>query len=150
MKCSKAHKHISHYIDGELTGRDIKTVEDHIKVCPTCRKEFEESKELHYLFANADKFKAPYGFHTRVMANTSSGKIRKSSKIPVPVRLAETVVVIMVIALGLLSGSFLIKGYMPDRAKDVMASLSLDVFDPAPPDSLGGAYLAMTEVKNEK
>ena len=56
----------------------------------------------------------------------------------------------MVIALGVLSGSLLIKDYMPDKARQVMASLSLDVFDSAPPDSLGGAYLAMTEVRDEK
>lgn len=150
MKCSKAHKLISPYLDGELTERDMKTLEDHMMFCDKCRKEYEEGKELHNLFANADKFKAPYGFHTRVMANISSGKIRESSTIPFFARLAEAVVVIVVIALGVLSGSVLIKDYMPDKARDVMASLSLDVFDPAPPDSLGGAYLAMTEVKNEK
>ncbi len=150
MKCSKAHKLISPYIDGELTGRDMTTLGDHMEVCDKCRKEFEEVREIHNLFANADKFKAPYGFHTRVMANISSGKIRDNSNIPVLAGLAEAVLVIVVIALGLLSGSFLIKGYMPDKAKYVMASLSLDVFDPAPPNSLAGAYLAMTEVKNEK
>ncbi len=150
MKCSKAHKLISPYIDGELTGRDIKTLEDHMKVCHKCRKEFEEGKEIHNLFTSADKFKVPYGFHTRVMANISSGKMKESPKISVTVRLAEAVVVIVVIALGVLSGSSLIKGFMPDKAREVMASLSLDVFDPAPPNSLAGAYLAMTEVKNEK
>lgn len=150
MKCSKAHKLVSPYIDGELIERNRKPLEDHIKVCHKCRKEFEEGKELHNLFANADKFKAPYGFHTRVMANISSGKIRRSSRIPVFARLAEAVVVIVVIALGVLSGSLLIKDYMPDKARQVMAALSLDVFDLAPPDSLGGAYLAMTEVRDEK
>ncbi len=150
MKCSKAHKLISPYFDGELTERDLKTLEDHIKVCQKCRKELEEIKEIHNLFINANKSKAPYGFHTRVMANISSEKIKKSTQIPVLARLAESVLVIAVIALGVLSGSFLIKGYMPDKAREVMASLSLDVFEPAPPDSLGGAYLAMTEVKNEK
>jgi anti-sigma factor RsiW len=150
MKCSKAHKLISSYIDGELPERDMKTLEGHMKDCHECREELEESKELHDLFANADKFKAPYGFHTRVMANISSGKIRGSSRIPVFLRLAEGFMIIVVIALGVLSGSFLIKGYMPDKAREVMASLSLDVFDPAPPGSMGGAYLAMTEVRDEK
>jgi len=150
MKCSKAHKLISPYVDGELAERDMKTLEDHMKVCHKCRKEFEEGKELHNLLANADRFKAPYGFHTRVMANISSDKARGFSGIPVFARLAEAVVIIVVIALGVLSGSFLIKGYMPDKAKDVMASLSLDVFDPVPPGSLGGVYLAMTEVRDEK
>jgi anti-sigma factor RsiW len=150
MECSKAHKLISPYIDGELQERNMKTLEDHMKICDKCRAEFEEGKELHNLFANADKFKAPYGFHTRVMANISSGKIRGSSRIPVFVRLAEGFVIIVVIALGVLSGSLLTKGYMPDKARDVMASLSLDVFDSAPPGSLGGVYLAMTEVRDEK
>ena len=100
MKCSKAHKLISPYIDGELMERDIKTLEDHMKVCHRCRAEFEEGKELRNLFANADKYKASYGFHTRVMANISSGKIRESSGIPVLARLSEAVLVIVVIAIA--------------------------------------------------
>ena len=150
MKCSKAHKLISSYIDAELPEKDMKTLEDHIEVCLNCQTEFEESKELHNLFANVSGFKAPYGFQTRIMANISSGKIRESSAIPVFARFAEAVVIIAVIALGVLSGSFLIKSNMPDKARNIMASLSLDVFDPAPPGSLGGAYLAKTELKDEQ
>lgn len=150
MKCSKTHKFISLYIDGELPGQDMKALEDHIKVCPKCWAEFEEGKELHNLFAQTEEFKAPYGFHTRVMANISSGKIRGFSRFPVFVRLAEAVVIIVVIAFGIFSGSLMIKGYPQDKARNVMASLSLDVFDPTPPDSIGGVYLTMTEVRNEK
>jgi len=150
MKCSKAHELISPYIDGELPERDIRRLEDHVKVCLNCRAELEESRELHNLFANVDVFKAPYGFRTRVMANISSGKTRWISRIPVYVRLAEALMIIAIIAVGIFSGSFLIKGYMPDKAREVMSSLSLDVFDPAPPGSLAGAYLAMTEVRDEK
>lgn len=150
MNCSKVHKLISPYIDGELPERDIKALEDHMKVCNKCRTEFEEEKELHNLFTNVDGFKAPYGFHTRVMANISSGKTRGISAIPVFTRFAEAFVIIVVIAFGILSGSFLIEGYVPDKAAGVMTSLSLDVFDSTPPGSLGGVYLAMTDVKNEK
>ena len=150
MKCSKARKLISPYIDGELPERDTKSLEDHMKVCHKCRVEFEENKELHNLFANADGFKAPYGFQPRVMANIRSGKARGLSEIPVFARFAEAFVIIVVIAFGILSGSYLIKGYPQDKARDAIASLSLDVFDPAPPDSLAGAYLAMTEVRDEK
>src|ERR1700690_2600490 len=103
MNCSKTHKLISPYIDGELSERDMKTLEDHMKVCDKCPGELEEGKELHNLFANANKFKAPYGFHTRVMTHISSGKTRGSSKIPIFVRLAEGFVIIVVIALGVLS-----------------------------------------------
>jgi anti-sigma factor RsiW len=150
MKCKKAHKLISPYIDGELPEWDKKKLEDHMKVCHKCLAEFEEGKKLQNLFATVDRFKAPYGFHTRVMANISSGKTRGISEIPIFVRFAEAFVIVAIIAIGVFSGSFLIKGYMPDKAREVMASLSLDVFDPTPPDSLGGAYLAMMEVRDEK
>jgi len=150
MNCSKAHKLISPYTDGELPERDTKTLEDHIKVCLKCRTEFEESRKLHNLLANADKFKAPYGFHTRVMANISSGKTREVSRFPAFVRLAEAVVIVAIIAIGVFSGSLAIKGYPPDKTRDIMAAFSLDVFDSTPPGSLGGVYLAMTEARNEK
>lgn len=150
MKCSKAHKLISPYIDGELPERDMKTLEDHMKACHKCRAEFDELRSLRNLFVNAEKFKAPYGFHTRVMTNISADKTKEISRIPVFARLAEAVVIIVIIALGIFSGNLLLRGYTPDKARDVIASLSLDVFDSAPPGTLGGAYLAMTEVRNEE
>ncbi len=150
MKCSKAHKLISLYIDGELPERDVKTLEDHMKACHKCRAEFEEGMELHNLFTSTEKFEAPFGFHTRVMSNISSGKIRETARIPVLARLAQAVAIVIVITFGILSGSLVTKGYSPDKARDVMASLSLDMFDSAPPGSLGGVYLAMTEVRDEK
>jgi hypothetical protein len=33
---------------------------------------------------------------------------------------------------------------------NLVSSFSLDVFDPAPPDSVGGVYLAMMEARHEK
>ncbi|OGW28741.1 MAG: hypothetical protein A2X59_11875 [Nitrospirae bacterium GWC2_42_7] len=150
MKCSKAHKLISLYIDGELPEQDMKIFEDHMNICHKCRAEFEGSRELHKLFIKADEFKAPYGFHTKVMANISSGKAVRFSGIPVFLRFAEAAAIIVVIVFGILSGSTVLKGYPTDKTRDVMASLSLDVFDSAPPDSLAGAYLAMMEVRNEK
>jgi hypothetical protein len=53
------------------------------------------------------------------------------------------------IVVGIILGSFLSKPFAPERG-NVVASLSLDVFEPVPPDSVGGVYLAMTEAKNEK
>ncbi|MBI5103263.1 MAG: zf-HC2 domain-containing protein [Nitrospirae bacterium] len=150
MKCSKAHKLISPYIDSELPESEMNALEGHIKDCFKCRKELEEGRELQNLLSMADIHKAPYGFNTRVMANLSPEKADKSSRFAVLAGLAEATAVIMVIAFGILSGSLVIKGAQPDRATDVIASLSLDVFDSAPPGSLGGVYLAMTEVRNEK
>jgi anti-sigma factor RsiW len=150
MKCSKAYKLISPYIDGELPQEDMQAVEDHMKVCRKCREELEEGKELQNLFAKAENFKTPYGFHTRVMATISAGNIKVSSRFPVFVQFAEAIAIIAVIVFGIRSGSMMIKGYPQNKTRNVMASLSLDVFAPAPPDSLAGAYLAMTEERDEK
>ena len=150
MKCSKAHKHITLSIDGELPERDMKTLEDHMKACNTCRAELEESKGLHNLFANADRFKAPYGFHAKIMANVNTARTGRLLQVPIRVRLAEAAMVLVLVAAGIMSGAFLVKGLMPGQAGDVVASLHLDVFGAAPPGTLGGAYLAMTEAGNEK
>jgi len=61
---------------------------------------------------------------------------------------AEVAVLGVIIFTGIVSG-----GFLADRlnsGKTVAASLALDLFDPTPPDSLGGAYLAMTEVADER
>lgn len=150
MNCSKTHKLISSYIDSELKARDREAFEAHIKSCRACSIAVEETRNQHNLFSYAKQFNAPYAFSTRVMANISSGKAREISGIPVFARFAEAVAIIVVIVFGILSGSLVIKGYPTDKARDVIASLSLDVFDSAPPGSLGGVYLAMTEVRNEK
>jgi hypothetical protein len=44
----------------------------------------------------------------------------------------------------------MMKGPSAPDTVNISSSFSLDVFDATPPGSLGGAYLALTEVKNEK
>jgi len=150
MKCSKVHKLISPYIDGELPERYMKPLEDHMKVCFNCRTEFEESKELLHLFAHGEKFKAPYGFSTRVIANITSEKAKGFSWIPMVTRSAEVLVLLVIIFTGIISGTFLSDRLMAEKKTLIRSSFFLDIFEPTPPDSLGGVYLAMTEVKNEK
>ncbi len=151
MKCSKARKLISPYIDGELTEDDKREFEDHIRACESCRAELEANQEVHQLFVNSENFTAPFGFHSRVMANVSTAKPGWSPRIPIRVRLAEAAMVLLLIAVGIASGSFLVKGLLPEgTGNGMMASLHLDVFNSAPPGTLGGAYLAMTEVNHEK
>ena len=56
---------------------------------------------------------------------------------------------LVLIVVGIILGSFLSKNLVSEKG-NVVASLSLDIFEPAPPDSVGGVYLAMTEVNNDK
>jgi anti-sigma factor RsiW len=150
MNCSKTRKLISPYIDGELSEVKKRELEDHMKGCEECRAEMEEMKGLRQLFVNTDKFEAPYGFHGRVLANVNTSKPGWRSGISIPVRLAEALTVLGLVAVGVMSGTLLVKGLIPEKAGYEMASLHLDVFDSTPPGTLGGAYLAMTEGRNEK
>ncbi|TAN41657.1 MAG: hypothetical protein EPN22_14310 [Nitrospirae bacterium] len=150
MKCSKIHKLTSAYIDGELNARDKEAFESHVKSCGACGTAVEETKSQRSLFAHAQQFKAPYGFSTKVMANIAPEKADGISWAPIFTRFAGAVVLLMIIFTGIISGGFLAGQLMPDKFSATARSLSLDIFDPAPPDSLGGVYLAMTEVGNEK
>jgi anti-sigma factor RsiW len=150
MKCLKSKKIISSYIDGELSMDEKVLLESHMNECSSCSRELEEMKSLHELFVNAEKFNAPYGFDTRVMANVNHCGPRGSSLIPLFVRVAEMIVVIVIIITGIISGSFMMISLMPQRAENITSSFSIEIFDAVPPDSVGGIYLSMMEVRNEK
>lgn len=150
MDCSKTLKLISSYIDGELKARDKEAFESHIKSCLACSMAAEESRLQHNLFAQAHQFKAPYGLQTRIMANIAAEKTGGFSWTPLFIRFAEVVVLLMIIFTGIISGGFIANQIMPDKLSATARSLSLDIFDATPPDSLGDVYLAMTEVRNEK
>ncbi len=150
MKCSKAKKLISLYVDNELPEGEKKEFETHIQGCENCRSEMEGTQELRQLFVNTSQFDAPYDFRARVMAKAHASQTSHFRLIPLPLRAAETAVSLVLITAGIISGTFLVKGLVPVRTGDVVASLHLDVFESAPPGTLGGAYLAMTEGRDEK
>jgi hypothetical protein len=56
---------------------------------------------------------------------------------------------VIVIIVGIAAGKVMTNS-SSSTTTNIASSLSLDLFDAAPPGSLGGAYLAMTEVRNEK
>ena len=69
MKCSQIRKMISPYVDNELAPDELKLFTSHIQECPACKEELEEIQSVHQLFASAERFEAPLGFATRVMAH---------------------------------------------------------------------------------
>ncbi|MDA8085934.1 MAG: zf-HC2 domain-containing protein [Nitrospiraceae bacterium] len=147
MRCSKAKKLISPYVDGELEPMDKECLESHIRQCSECGKLFEGLSEMHKAFAGTVRFKAPYGFADRVMARVTALETRKIFQIAGFARIAAFC---LVVAVGITSGKMMMKKLVPGNKGGIMvSSLSLSSFDPAPPDSVGGAYLAMTEEDHE-
>lgn len=147
MKCSKARKWISQYLEDELAPGEKQAFALHVRACTACREELEELRTVQRMFSAAERFSAPYRFTARVMANLeekeSTWLQRLMGRRPFFLRTAEVAFALAVMTLGLISGNLLLEDKTPDhRHAAVRQSFSLDVFQAAPPDSIGGIYLA--------
>jgi anti-sigma factor RsiW len=150
MRCTKVKSLISSYIDGELSKGERDCFESHIKDCEACSKEFEGLRNLHSQFARIERFNAPYGFSSRVMANLAGQQSKKRLFIPLFAKFGEVLLIAAVGILGIASGAALVKDVVPQNGQNVVSVFSLDAFDAASRDSFGGAYLAMMEGQHEK
>jgi anti-sigma factor RsiW len=150
MSCSKS-KHISAYLDKEMGPGEKAAFDTHLHGCSDCAQALEEIRSLRAAFAKAERHPAPYGFATQVMARTAEMERKKTPWfVPIFIRFAEAAVLLIIITVGILAGKAMTNSSSAANTTNIALSLSLDLFDATPPGSLGGAYLAMTEVKNEK
>jgi hypothetical protein len=145
MRCSKATKLFSPFLDQELSIKERKSLEIHLKGCKECYAKLGEVRSVQQMFAQAEKFNAPYGFSTRVIANLEEDRSQKRSLIPLFTKFAEALVVLVVITTGIISGNFLVKTTLARSERNIATFFSLDAFDVTSRDSVGGAYLAMME-----
>jgi anti-sigma factor RsiW len=150
MKCAKT-KLVSPYVDDELSEKDRLLFDEHRVSCPECAGRVQAYQKARGLFLHAERYQAPYGFTTRVIARaTAQEKKRLPWFFPLVTRLAEVAVVLVMISVGIFAGTFVMNGMMNQRMGNVASDFSLDLFEPAPPNSVGGAYLAMTEAGHEQ
>ncbi len=146
MRCSKAEKFLSPYIDGELEARETALLESHLAQCEKCAGKFEEATQLRELFMSAERFPAPNNFSAEVMERVTGRPSRGFAFVPVLTGFAEAFVFVLAIALGIVSGGLLINAVAPrHNAEQIVTSLSLDTFEALPPGSVGRAYLTLTE-----
>lgn len=150
MSCPKKNL-ISAYLDQELGFGEKSEFETHVRGCNLCSHMLEEMRSLRAAFAIAERHPAPYGFATRVMARTAVLENKKAPWFaPLFMRFAEAVVLLIIITMGIVAGKVMSNGSSAAKMTNIASSLSLELFDAIPPGSLGGAYLTMTEVRNEK
>ncbi len=150
MSCPKT-KLISAYLDNELRLGEKTAFEAHVQGCNRCSQSSEELQSLRAAFSTTQRHQAPYGFATRVMARTRELEKQQTPwHVPLILRFAEAAFLFVVITVGILAGKVLTNSSMSTNTTNIASSLSLDMFDATPPGSLGGAYLAMTEARNEK
>ena len=150
MRCSKT-KLASLYVDNELSDKDKRFFEAHMPACPECAGRVEAYQKTRGLFSHAERYQAPYGFTTRVVARAAAQEKKNFARFfPIVTRFAEVAVVLVMISVGVLAGRFVMNSMMNQRMGNIASAFSLDLFEPAPPDSVGGAYLAMTGAGHEK
>ncbi len=147
MRCFRVRRRLSALIDGELRPRAAEKLEAHLAGCPRCAAELARVSEVRRRFAAARRFSAPPGFSAAVMAKTRTRPERAFRLAPLLARFAASAAVVLAIASGALSGGVLTGSLGPHRGSQgatVVASLSLDAFEAAPPGSLGHGYLFAT------
>lgn len=156
MECSQTRKMISQYVDCELEPNEEKGLLSHVADCPECKRELEEVKSMQHLFASAERFEAPLGFVTRVMARLEERDQVSSSfwsfftLQPAFLRIAEVAFALVIVVVGVLSGNLLVADRASIRQPTVKESFSLDLFQATPPDSVGGVYASLTGVADER
>jgi anti-sigma factor RsiW len=155
MKCRHVRKKISQYIDNDLSPDEKKNFGSHIQNCASCRKELKETLALNQLFASAERFPAPYGFSTRVLANLDEKEGSRVGRLfgfrPLFLRAAQVAFALVVMTVGIISGNLLLaERPNPAGQAAVQETFSLDLFQATPPDSIGGIYNTLMESSHER
>ncbi len=157
MKCSQIRKMISPYVDNELAPDELKLFTSHIQECPACKEELEEMQSVHQLFASAERFEAPFGFATRVMAHLEEREETVLSRLwgfltgrPVFLRTVEVAFALVIMLIGVMSGNMLVADRTPGTQTTIQESFSLDLFQATPPDSIAGVYVRLAGDSDER
>ncbi len=77
MNCKKMEKAVlTDYIDGNLKGRALEKIEQHLKSCPSCRMLAEELRATGKLFRAVLQEAAPSGVWHKIHAEISAAPVR--------------------------------------------------------------------------
>jgi anti-sigma factor RsiW len=157
MKCSHIRNMISQYVDNELALDEKNLFTSHIQTCPACKEELEGIQSVHQLFAPVERFGAPYGFATRVMAHLEESEETGLSRLwrlltarPFFLRTVEVAFAVIIMLIGVMSGNLLVADRTPAKQTSVGETFSLDLFQATPPDSVGGVYMRLAGVNDER
>ena len=68
--CEEAFRRLDDYLDRELSPHEILLIEEHLRICDWCAREFNfETSVLHGLKQRLRKIEAPPGLVARVLSN---------------------------------------------------------------------------------
>ena len=79
MNCQKIIKLLNPYVDQVLDAESTQQVEEHLKSCPACNKEYQRLKQLVTFLNSLPGINAPNGFTQKIMAKISQEEIQVQS-----------------------------------------------------------------------
>jgi anti-sigma factor RsiW len=164
MNCKKTLLHLNRYLDGELSNRENDEVEDHLRDCEACRKQFDTLRSVVGMLEVISVPPVPDGLASRVMAKAQKRQSfpgRKRNAIwplqwrpgqwfmaaSMPMRLAACGLIVLACILGI---SMSQEVFVSQKAQAGVELSELKWFDPVVPGSVGSAYLTVTFTSLER
>ena len=156
MKCSKVHKKLSAYQDGELEPQEQEQVRSHLLSCRACRERFAGLERVWQTLGGLEEIHPDPWFYRQVVRKIKEP--REQCLFPslqwVPRLLPAPVIVFMLLVVGILTGTYLGKTLAQsnifllhyEQASETVFN-SMRVFDPASPRTLAEGYYRMASYK---
>lgn len=131
MNCGEAKKLFSPYLDGQVSGREMRALSGHMEECSRCEREYAALQRTQQMLADLGSKKAPadLALKLRVAISREAAQKRRSRFEGVLVRLEDALNAFMVPAtaglvsavliFGLLLGFFALPGQLQASSGDV-------------------------------
>lgn len=137
MKCKKAKRRLSAFMDNGLKEKEGKEMKVHLEDCSSCSEELKEMSFSWGLLLNLKPVEPPLYLIQKTIAEVAIAKERLSWWQEILLRPAT---VIATVALGILIGGFLgefFHSYFSQTSDEFVSSISLDSFSDFPEGSAG-------------
>lgn len=110
MKCSKIQQLLSNYLDGAVSEKDIRVIEEHLKACPKCQKELEALEKIKHALDMTHEVVVSRDFEKIILNQIRKLKITSRVTVPFYQRLPKLVytgIVAAVLTLTVLCGNYM-------------------------------------------
>ncbi len=78
MKCVEVRSLFSSYLDGAVSGKQMRNIADHLALCPSCSWEYHATRRTQALVASVGKRRAPSDLALRLRLAIQHERARKS------------------------------------------------------------------------
>lgn len=141
MKCKRAKRRLSAFLDDELKEKEREGIKTHLKGCPSCARELEALSSSWDILLKLETVEPPAYLIQRTMAEIATGKGKIAWWQEIFLRPAPVLATILI---GLLTGGFLGQSLYSNNSADddeFASSICLDSFADFPQGSVGGVLL---------